>query len=90
MINDREQWSAALIHKLVQIIERPDMADRINPETNLAHVGLLSIGLVKLIVYLEQTFDITFEDDEMTEENFLTISRITENVMRKINVREGR
>lgn len=79
-----------IIEKLTEITERPDLMKRIKLDTNLANIGLLSIGLVKLVVHLEQTLGIAFEDEEMLEENFLTITQITDNAMRKMEAQEGR
>lgn len=89
MTIDRDQLSADLIRKLAEIIEQPDLIDRIDSETNLLYIGLLSISLMRLIVYMEQTFAIAFEDEEMVEDNFTTVSLIADIVMRKLSVREG-
>lgn len=37
-----------------------------------------SLGLLDLVTYLEETFDITFDDDELTPENFASLKQLSE------------
>ncbi|WP_308638627.1 acyl carrier protein [Paenibacillus silvisoli] len=51
---------------------------------DLINLGLDSIKSVSLIVALESTFDITFEDGELLFENFSSINKIVEIVTGKL------
>jgi acyl carrier protein len=44
---------------------------------------LTSLQTVELVMFMEQEFDITVEDDELNEENFATVSSIAELVASK-------
>jgi acyl carrier protein len=46
-----------------------------------------SMGMVELITFLQEQFDVEPADDEITEENFATLQRIAGFVMRKIEAR---
>ena len=42
-----------------------------------------SLGLLDLVAYLEETFDITFDDEELTPENFDSVRQLAELVAAK-------
>lgn len=45
--------------------------------TSLKEMGLDSMDIMKLIVELEELFNITFDDDELIMDNFKTVDNIT-------------
>jgi acyl carrier protein len=50
---------------------------KISNDDNLFESGILdSMGIVSLIAYLEEKLKITIEPDQITEENFASISAI--------------
>ncbi|MCK1798981.1 phosphopantetheine-binding protein [Streptomyces sp. XM4193] len=53
----------------------------------LAHHGLNSLLSVELTLRIEEEFDIAFEDDELSFENFETLRSITDLVAGKVSVR---
>lgn len=57
---------------------------QISATTELSQYGIDSVALVKIIVHIEQHFDIFFEDDEMVGENFENIQVIAERIVEKI------
>jgi acyl carrier protein len=62
----------------------------ISPEDNLFTIGALdSLGVTELIVYLEQTFDVTIEPEDVSmhsSASFSTISGLHELIRTKKNV----
>ncbi len=53
----------------------------INAETDLVNdLAFESIRLLELVVYLEEEFDIEFDDENLVMENFQTIHLITQAV----------
>ena len=50
----------------------------INPEVNLRELGLNSINFIKLVVYLEGTFEIEFEEEFLEMDVFENIKHITQ------------
>ena len=61
---------------------RPDY--HVEPDDHLMGKGIVdSMGMVELIAFLQDTFGIQAADDEITEQNFATLNRIAEFVLRK-------
>lgn len=57
----------------------------INPEANLRELGLNSINFIKLVVYLEGTFEIEFEEEFLEMDVFENIKHITQYIKERIN-----
>lgn len=56
----------------------------VNPDTSLLASGLVdSLGMLQLTEHLSSTFDITFDDDDFTLENFETAGQIASLVHKK-------
>lgn len=56
----------------------------LRPETQLLQSGLIdSLGMVDLVAYLEESFSIEVDDDDMVPENFETVAAISAFVERK-------
>ncbi|MNT40653.1 acyl carrier protein [compost metagenome] len=55
----------------------------VDPDTDLALLGLDSMSAVGLVVELEAIFDIAFEDDELLLKHFDTIRKIVAKVEQK-------
>jgi len=61
---------------------RPDFP--IGDDDNLMAKGVVdSMGMVELITFLQDTFAVKPSDDEITEDNLATLSRIAGYVLRK-------
>lgn len=52
----------------------------------LRHGIIDSLGVVELVEFLQQTFDVAIGDDEITEENLGSLSAIGRYVTRKLDV----
>ena len=56
----------------------------INSSSLLIESGILdSFGIIKLIIFLEQKFDIKLDSKDLVEENFYTLKRIVRLVINK-------
>ncbi len=56
----------------------------IDPEKSLLGSGTIdSTGILEVISYLEQTFNLQFDDRELVSENFDSITKIQTFIMRK-------
>ena len=54
--------------------------------TNLIDEGIIdSLGIMKLLTFIEETFGIQISDDELVPENFETIEAICTMVAEKVN-----
>lgn len=69
-------------HKSIEVflVSDPELAsgrDTINHEELLIEGGLIdSMGILKLIAFLEEEYNVTFEEEDITAENFATINAI--------------
>lgn len=52
--------------------------DDLEPESRLADLGLESVGLVQLVVQIEEAFDVNLADDVMTEDTFECVESLWE------------
>ncbi len=60
-------------------------ADRLAPDTALLEKGIIdSTGIIELVSFIEQTYNITVDDDELITENFSNLNRITTYIQSKI------
>jgi acyl carrier protein len=65
---------------------RPDYV--VAQDEHLLEKGVVdSMGMVELITFLQDQFDVEPADDEITEENFATLQRIAGFVVRKLAAR---
>ncbi len=63
-----------------------DETKTLNEKESLIATGVIdSTGILELISFLETTFNIKFDDDELVAENFDSIERITAFLSRKLN-----
>lgn len=72
------------MEKIRNILEKTDV--NFSVEDDLSPYGLDSINTVRLIVELEDMFDIIFEDDELLFQNFSTVNHIVSRIIRKLPV----
>jgi acyl carrier protein len=62
----------------------PDVSnDELSDDTDLFDMGLDSINAMTLILSLQDTFDIQFDTNEISFENFRTVGDIAELINRK-------
>lgn len=54
--------------------------ENVDENDNLQRLGFDSVDFVKLVVEIENKFDIFVEDEDLLSENFDTINKITEYV----------
>lgn len=60
--------------------------DSFAPDENLLASGLIdSIGILKLVTFLEEQFNIRADEDDLVPENFMTLKMIQEFVDRRRN-----
>ncbi|WP_418038475.1 acyl carrier protein [Paenibacillus xylanilyticus] len=49
-----------------------------NDDADLTHYGLDSMSTVRMLVSLEEEFQVTFEDEDLLLENFRTVIKIAQ------------
>jgi acyl carrier protein len=58
--------------------------DNLKEDTSFLENGIIdSTGVLELVMFIEETYGISVEDDEIVPENLDSISKITEYVQRK-------
>lgn len=70
------------------ILEKENIFEKIGEKTNLFDNGLNSLGVVELIVEIEECFDLEFLDEELNLDNFKDIISISNVVYKKVNANE--
>jgi len=76
-----------IIEFLNNMLNTDEKENKINitEDLDLSEVGLTSINLINLIVYLEDTFEFDFNDDELLLENLNTVIKIEECVNKTLS-----
>ena len=61
--------------------------ESLSPDDDLIMRGIIdSLGIMKLVTYLEETFSIIVSDDDIVPENFQTIEKLEKLIERKKQV----
>ncbi len=59
-------------------------AESLENDTDFFEKGIIdSTGIVELVSFVEETFDITVQDEELIPENFSSINKVNEFIVRK-------
>lgn len=75
-----------ILKLLVSALKRDESEfSNISDDTDLREHGLDSITSIETIVLLEETFDISVDDDDLYIENFNTLGKIIELVNKCMN-----
>ncbi len=60
-------------------------SNHFDENTNFFEKGILdSTGIIELVSFIEQTYNITVDDDELITENFSSLIRITTYIQSKV------
>ena len=73
-----------VILELLPHVERQNLGDR----TDIFSLGLDSINAMSLIFGLQDAFDVQFEGDEISFENFQTVAKIVELIEQKQEIQK--
>ena len=73
--NDVADRVAALVRK---ILDREEIKETVGSNDDLRRSGLSSLGLVNLMLAVEDEFDLKIPEHDMTPANFRSIMRIVE------------
>ena len=78
IINDLEKF---LVNEIAVNLERKSLT----PDEDLLEKGIIdSLGIMKLILFMEETFGIAVADDEIVPENFQTVNMMVKFIKQKI------
>jgi len=59
--------------------------EMLKEETDFFKKGIIdSTGILELICFLEESFDITIEDDDITQKNFSSVNSVNNYLTKKI------
>lgn len=60
--------------------------EMLKEDTDFFKKGIIdSTGILELICFLEESFDITIEDDDITQKNFSSVNSVNNYLTKKIN-----
>ena len=78
IINDLERF---LINEVAVNLDKKSLT----PDEDLLEKGIIdSLGIMKLILFMEETFRIAVTDDEIVPENFQTLNNMVKFVEQKM------
>jgi acyl carrier protein len=64
--------------------------ESLKADTSFLEEGIIdSTGILELVMFLEETYDIKIEDDELVPENFDNLENIAQYLGKKLNVVQG-
>lgn len=69
---------------LKEVFGNPDRIDQLGSEQNLTDLGITSVSFIKIIIVLEEEFDIQFEDEDLKFEQLNTIKSVAAYVESKL------
>lgn len=81
-LHNSDQTESLVIESVQHILETDNT---ISSDQSLELLGLNSIMAIKLILYLEDIFDIQFNPEDLVVDNFSTIKKIIQMVKLKEN-----
>ncbi len=81
-MNHHEVYES-LIPSIKKVIKSNKLDDGLTMETNLFHVGLDSLGVMELLVEIENKFNIVFDDSELSPALFESLKCLVEKIASK-------
>lgn len=78
-----QQVYLSLAPNLEKVIKTSDLSRSLTIKSNLFNLGLDSIGVMELLVEIENQFQITFSDDELSPELFESVEKLVEKIASK-------
>ncbi len=82
-----EQVYLNLVPNLEKVIKTNDLSRSLTLTSNLFHLGLDSIGVMELLVSIENQFQITFADDELSPQLFESVGNLVNKITSKCEQR---
>jgi len=83
-VEELKQKTQNVILELLPNVERHNLLD----ECDIFSLGLDSINAMALIFSLQDTFDVKFETDEISFDNFQTVAKIVELIEKKQKIEQ--
>jgi len=65
--------------QIVEFLEtlNPEVKDGLDPDTDLLEASVVdSVAMMDLIVWLEETYDVIIDPEDLTPDNFGTVNRM--------------
>ncbi len=80
-----QQEISEIVHKFIQENFLFDSGKRLDDNESFVGSGVIdSTGIQELISFLEERFDITFQDDELVRDNLDSVSSVSTFLYRKV------
>ena len=74
-----------LMNYIISELANSKNIEKLDPSDNLIENGIIdSLGIMKLLMFLENTYSLKISDDELTMENFQSHNAILSLINRKI------
>jgi len=82
---DNQRIEVQIRHYVLENFLFSDDESQLHNEASFLEEGIVdSTGVLELVLFVEETFDVTVEDDEIVPESFDSVSRLATYIRRKI------
>ncbi|MEF2966125.1 acyl carrier protein [Paenibacillus sp. M1] len=71
---------------IAELSERPELEHLLDMEQSILENGIDSMRVIQLVVMIEGRYNIAFDDDELTLDNFSTLRSIRDKIFAKFEV----
>ncbi|MFC5469134.1 acyl carrier protein [Cohnella suwonensis] len=85
-VRNRNHIMQDLRSKIAELVDNPELADKLQPDASIHEAGVDSIVFINLIVRIEQEFKVTFPGDELAVDRFGTLNQIADRIYGKRTV----
>jgi len=80
-VDKRSETLHWLKKTLSELTGNPSLFDELRPSSSLEAIGIHSISFIRLVVEIEQRFDVVFSDEEMVLYNFPSVDALLERIV---------
>lgn len=88
---DRHEVTAVIRQFIVDNLAASKGVSSITDDDSLTTSGIVdSLGIFQVVAFLQETFDVPIDDDDITVENFSTITTISQFVIDRLDSASGR
>ncbi|MFD0669989.1 acyl carrier protein [Cohnella sp. GCM10027633] len=84
--SDRARIVEALIVRVAELVDDPELKDKLQPDSTMEEAGIDSILFLNLILYAESAFEVAFRDDELSGIRVGTLSQLADRIHGKRTV----
>jgi acyl carrier protein len=79
-----EDIAVVLRQIIAKLTENPLLEQQLEKDHYIQNAGMDSLRIIQLVIQIEQHYNVTFEDYELSVKNFETIDEIAHKIIEKL------